>query len=79
MSGAEILKKYHTEWDRLSAGEHYYAIPITIRRSFFFHACREIRNDVEAFIMVHGYNDAISTFGKPIVLWCYNGEEPKEF
>jgi hypothetical protein len=79
MTGAEILKKYDNEWNRLSAGKLYYDIPITIRKSFFFHACMEIQKDVELFIMVHGYSDAISAFGEPICRWIHFGIEPKEF
>jgi hypothetical protein len=79
MTGAEILKKYHNKWDKLSAGKAYYDIPVTIRQSFFSHACMEIQNDVELFIMVHGYNDAVYTFGEPICGFIHFGKEPKEF
>jgi len=79
MSSSEILKKYDSEWERLSAGKHYYDIPITIRRAFFTHACMAIQFDVEEFIQVHGYNEAIGAFGESICRFIHFGKEPGEF
>jgi hypothetical protein len=79
MSGAEILKKYDNEWDRLCAGKHYYDIPVTIRRAFFTHACMAIQHDAEKFIVDYGYNELIGYLGEPICRFIHFGEEPKEF
>ena len=79
MSGAQILKKYNNEWDRLSAGKVYYDIPVTIRRAFFSHACWHVEHEVREFIAFHGYSTAVLTFGEPICRFLHLGKEPEVF
>ena len=79
MSGSDILKKYDQEMNRLCAGKAYYDIPITIRRSFFIHACLHILNDAKQFIEDNGYNELIGYLGEPICRFIQFGKEPEEF
>lgn len=79
MTGTEILKKYEAKWDKLLCGRSYYDTPITIRQSFFTHACMEIELDVKDYILQHSYCDAIEILGEPICRFIQFGKEPEEF